>query len=69
MAVSAPGLIDNLRGGSFEMTKGAMNPENPQVETTREFIGALIALLATLFLYRQSCQCAKTETQLPSWVK
>ena len=69
IAVSAPGLIDNLTSGSFEMTKGAMNPENPQVETTREFLGALIALLATLFLFWQSCKCVKTERQLPSWVK
>ena len=60
IAVSAPGLIDNLRGGSIEMAQGAMNPENPQVETTREFLGALIALLATFFLYWQSRKCTSS---------
>ena len=59
MATTAPGLIDNITGGSFEMTKGTMNPENPQVETTREFLGSLIALLATFYLYRQSRKCVR----------
>ena len=69
MAVSVPGLIDNLTGGSFEMTAGAMNPEHPEVEITREFLGALIAFLAILFLYRQSGKRVNTKRELPPWVR
>lgn len=54
MATTAPGLIDNIQGDHFEMTKGAMNPEHPQVETTREFLGALIAFLSLSFLWLQA---------------
>lgn len=55
MAVSGPGLWQNLFGDeSFNMTQGGMSAEDPRVELTREFFGALIALAAVLFQLRQN---------------
>lgn len=53
LGTTGPGLIENLRGGEFTMTKKAMNPEHGEVERSREFFGALIALTATGFLWWQ----------------
>jgi len=53
MVVSAPGLYENLTRGQIEMTKAAMHPDYPHVEQSREFLGALIAFLATAFLWWQ----------------
>ncbi len=47
---SGPGLFRNLNSGHFDMTKTGMNPDNPPVEQSREFFGALIALAAVAFL-------------------
>ena len=50
MTLSGPGLWQNLFGEeSFNMTQGGMSAEDPRVELTREFFGALIALAAVLF--------------------
>lgn len=50
MALSGPGLYDNLFGEkSFSMTQTSMSAADPRVELTREFFGALIALAAVLF--------------------
>ncbi len=53
LATTGPGLIQNLSGGGFTMTKKAMNPSHGEVEQSREFFGALIALAATGFLWWQ----------------
>ena len=59
LVMTGPGLIDNLFGDKqFEMMKNSMNPENPRVELTREFFGALIAMGAIIFLWLQ-----------PRWIK
>lgn len=54
MAFSVQGLMKNLNSGEFNMTKEAMNPKRPHIEITREFFGALIALLAVGYLHRIS---------------
>lgn len=55
MSISGPGLWQNLFGDeSFNMTQGGMSAEDPRVELTREFFGALIALAAVLFQLRQN---------------
>lgn len=51
MGRTAPGLFSNLfESESFTMTQESMSAESPQVELTREFFGALIALAAVGFL-------------------
>lgn len=45
MGLSGPGLFQNLFGGEdFTMTQVSMSAEDPRVELSREFFGALIAL-------------------------
>ncbi len=45
MVRTGPGLYDNLFGGeSFTMTQTSMSAEEPRVELSREFFGAVIAL-------------------------
>ncbi len=54
MAQSGPGLWENLFGDQeFNITKGGMNAEDPRVELSREFFGALIAFAAVSFLWWQ----------------
>ncbi len=50
---TGPGLIRNLVGGEFTMTKQSMSPDHAEVEESREFFGAVIALMATGFLWWQ----------------
>ncbi len=51
LVTTGPGLLANLTSDSgFDMTKSGMNPNAPQVEQSREFFGALIALGAVAFL-------------------
>ena len=59
LSVTTPGLITNLASGSFTMTNHSMSPVNPQVELTREFFGALIALVAVGFLWWQRGKAKK----------
>ena len=46
MGRTAPGLYKNLTGDDeFTMTQASMSAEDPRVELTREFFGAVIALV------------------------
>ena len=46
MGRTAPGLWDNMTGNdAFNMTQASMSADDPRVEKSREFFGALIALL------------------------
>ena len=50
MTMSGPGLWENITGDKpFTMTGESMSGTDPRVELTREFFGALIALIAVLF--------------------
>ncbi len=54
MSLSGPGLWDNLFGEKpFTMADGSMSAADPRVELTREFFGAVIALIAVLFQFWQ----------------
>lgn len=54
MAVTGPGLAQNLFGeDEFTMTQVSMSAEDPRVELSREFFGALIALAGVVFLWFQ----------------
>lgn len=51
MVMTGPGLLENLFGeDEFTMTQVSMSAEDPRVELTREFFGALIAFVAVLYL-------------------
>lgn len=44
MGRTAPGLWDNMTGNeAFNMTQASMSADDPRVEQSREFFGALIA--------------------------
>ncbi len=62
LATTGPGLLQNLTGGDFTMTKKSMNPAHGEVEQSREFFGALIALLGTGFLWWQRILSANTKS-------
>ena len=54
MAATGPGLYENVFGGKdFTMTQASMSAEDPRVELTREFFGALIALAGVAILWRR----------------
>ena len=54
MAATGPGLYENVFGGKdFTMTQASMSSEDPRVELTREFFGALIALAGVAILWRR----------------
>ncbi|MEM9281314.1 MAG: transmembrane 220 family protein [Verrucomicrobiota bacterium] len=51
MAVTGPGLFENLFGQEdFSMTQVSMSAEDPRVELSREFFGAVIALAGVGYL-------------------
>jgi len=55
MARTAPGLYENLFiAESFTMAGASMTATHPEVELTREFFGALIALAGVGFLWWQA---------------
>ena len=55
MGRSGPGLYENLFGeADFNMTQTSMTAEDPRVELTREFFGALMALAAVALIAWQS---------------
>jgi hypothetical protein len=55
MSLSGPGLWENLFGEEkFTMTQVSMSANDPRVELTREFFGALIALFAVLSQFWQN---------------
>ena len=61
MGMSGPGLWENFFGDKdFTMTQTSMSAEDPRVELSREFFGALIALLAVVLLWRQRRERSRT---------
>lgn len=61
MGMSGPGLWENFFGDKdFNMTQTSMSAEDPRVELSREFFGALIALAATAFLWWQRRKSSRT---------
>ncbi|MEM8882529.1 MAG: transmembrane 220 family protein [Planctomycetota bacterium] len=48
LLMSAPGLIDYLKSDDYASIGLSMSPDRPQVESAREFGGALIAALIVL---------------------
>jgi hypothetical protein len=62
MARTAPGLYDNLfHAGRFTMAGTSMSASHPEVELTREFFGALIALGAVGFLGWQATRAERSR--------
>ena len=60
MVITGPGLYENVFGGKmFTMTQTSMSAEDPRVELTREFFGAVIALLGVGILLRRERRRAK----------
>ncbi|NNC90082.1 MAG: hypothetical protein HKN82_16615 [Akkermansiaceae bacterium] len=60
MVRTGPGLWQNLFGeGSFTMTQTSMSADDPRVELTREFFGALIALAGVGVLWWELRRFAK----------
>lgn len=54
MVITGPGLFENLFGEQdFSMAQVSMSAEDPRVELSREFFGAVIALAAVVFLFVQ----------------
>ena len=54
MAISGPGLYQNLFGSeSFNMTQSSMSAKDPRVELSREFFGAVIAMLGVVWIWWQ----------------
>lgn len=54
MGTTFPGLLENLTGdAAFTMTGASMSAEDPRVELSREFFGAVIALAGVLGLFFQ----------------
>ena len=53
LSITAPGFVTNLTSGHFTLTKAGMSPDRSEVELTREFFGALIALAGVSFLWWQ----------------
>lgn len=51
MAATGPGVYDNLFGERpFTMTQASMSADDPRVELSREFFGAVIALAGVVIL-------------------
>jgi ribose/xylose/arabinose/galactoside ABC-type transport system permease subunit len=53
MSFTAQGIWQNLASGHFTLAGEGMQASAPEVEQSREFIGALIALAAVCFLALQ----------------
>ena len=61
MAMTGPGLYQNLTGDKpFTMTQASMTADDPRVELSREFFGALIALAGVAWIGWQHRCCVKT---------
>jgi hypothetical protein len=61
MIVTGPGLVENLFGEKdFTMTQVSMSSEDPRVELSREFFGAVIALAGVVVLFWQEKRKTKT---------
>lgn len=54
MAATGPGLYENVFGAKdFTMTQASMSADDPRVELSREFFGAMIALAGVVILWRR----------------
>ena len=63
MGRTGPGLYENVFGEkSFTMTQVSMSAEDPRVELTREFFGAVIALAGVGFLFVQERRRSRRVT-------
>jgi hypothetical protein len=63
LATTAPGLWENLFGArDFTLTQASMSADDPRVELTREFGGALIALAGVVVLWRRERRRAARAT-------
>ena len=52
MILTGPGLYQNVFGEqSFNMTQTSMTAEDPRVELSREFFGAVIALIGVVWIF------------------
>ncbi|MGC6426392.1 MAG: transmembrane 220 family protein [Akkermansiaceae bacterium] len=55
MGMSISGVIENLTGAQpFTLGQESMSAEDPRVELSREFFGALIALAAVFFQFKRN---------------
>ena len=55
LGMSVSGVIENLTGDRpFTMGQESMSAEDPRVELSREFFGALIALAAVYFQFKKN---------------
>jgi len=62
MALSGPGLWENIFGDKpATMAQHSMSAEDPRVELSREFFGALIALAAVIFQLWQNRRIKKSR--------
>ena len=67
MGRTAPGLWDNITGdGAFSMAQASMSADDPRVERTREFFGALIALLGVGIVAFQNTRWARPTDSSPA---
>jgi len=69
MGMTARGLIENVTTREhFTLTGSQMNPGNPEVEKSREFFGALIAMAAVcaVAFQRRSWSPADSNPRAPS---
>ena len=61
MGRTAPGLWENLSGDRpFTMTQAGMSADDPRVELSREFFGALIALVGVGIVAFENARAART---------
>ena len=57
---TAPGLWENLTGDeAFDMTQASMAADDPRIELSREFFGALIALAGVGIIAFQNTRLAR----------
>ncbi len=62
MATTVPGLHENLfEAEKFTMAGTSMTAARPEVELTREFFGALIALVGVSFLWWQASKAERVR--------
>jgi hypothetical protein len=62
MAISGPGLYENLFGDQdFTLMQASMNAEDPRVELSREFFGAVFALLGVAFAWWQNLRLQRGD--------
>ena len=57
---TAPGLWENLTGDeAFDMTQASMAADDPRIELSREFFGALIALVGVGIIAFENARLAR----------